>query len=580
MKDRRKRNIIIGSLACLLVFMSVGYAILSATLNIKGKSIFEGNWDIIITNVEMSTTGKGVTGTYSDLAKDNKNLTLSVELQKPKDEVIYTITVKNQGSIDASLKAVNLESTNANEYIEAINTAELGTALFAGQSMTFDIRIRFRDLDISTLPGNIIAQYNFSLTYLQYTESSIVKNQEGLSNNSSFSITSGGVIYDYDYNSGGEYVTIPSSVDGIKVTDIEANIFRKGNVLCYSIVDATAPVFISDGTYASKYGCIIKDEKNFEIIKSILAENDTDVASAGYYHINEIYFPNVGGKGTAIFKNMVDIENRTVTISEELYKIKYLNLSNVDISEISASQFVGLGIEELILPKKLTTIGDHAFANNNIKNLIIPNSVTSVGNGAFGGNKMQNVQILNPDLDICSTNIFEKYGVNGTDATIQTLTLDSKIACSSGAASIKNLRLLNSVKQAMEFYNKNIETVTIGKNVETIVGGAFEQNKLTSITLPRSVKTIGNSAFAHNELKTVVIENGVETIGNYAFTHNKLTSITLPRSVKAIRERAFAYNPSSENPNPVTVTLKGRKSTDNDITIGTDTNANYIYELD
>ena len=52
MKDRRKRNIIIGSLACLLVFMSVGYAILSATLNIKGTSIFEGNWDIIITNVE------------------------------------------------------------------------------------------------------------------------------------------------------------------------------------------------------------------------------------------------------------------------------------------------------------------------------------------------------------------------------------------------------------------------------------------------------------------------------------------------------------------------------------------------
>ena len=577
MKDRRKRNIIIGSLACLLVFMSVGYAILSATLNIKGTSIFEGNWDIIITNVEMSTTGKGVTGTYSDLAEDNKNLTLTAELQKPKDEVIYTITVKNQGSVDASLKAVNLESTNANEYIEAINTAELGTALFAGQSMTFDVKIRFRDLDISTLPGNLTAQYNFSLTYLQYTESSIAKNQEGLSNNSSFSVTSTGVIYDYDYNSGGEYVTIPSSIDGIKVTDISENIFRKGNILCYIMVDAAAPVFISDGTDASKNGCIIKDEKNFEIIKSILAENNSDGAS--YYHINEIYFPNAGD--STMWKKMVDIENRTVTTSEELYKVKYLNLSNVDISEISASQFVGLGIEELILPKKLTTIGDYAFANNNIKNLIIPNSVTSVGKAAFGSNKMQNVQILNPDLDICSTNIFEKYGINGTDTTIQTLTLDSKIACSSGAASIKNLRLLNSVKQvkAMEFDSKNIETVTIGKNVETIGDGAFVYNKLKTLTIPSSVKSISNS-FGGNQLETVVIENGVETIGNDTFAFNKLTSITLPKSVKTIGERVFAYNPSSENPNPVTVTLKGRKSTDNDITIGTDTNANYIYELD
>lgn len=577
MKDRRKRNIIIGSLACLLVFMSVGYAILSATLNIKGTSIFEGNWDIIITNVEMSTTGKGVTGTYSDLAEDNKNLTLSVELQKPKDEVIYTITVKNQGSIDASLKAVNLESTNANEYIEAINTAELGTALFAGQSMTFDVKIRFRDLDISTLPGNITAQYNFSLTYLQYTESSIAKNQAGLSNNSSFSITPAGQIYDYDYSVGGEYVTIPSSIDGIKVTDINKNIFKKGNVLYYFIVDAAAPNFVSDGTEAPKEGYIIKDEENFEIIKTILAESDSGLTN--YYHVNEIYIPNAGD--STILKKMVDIENRTVTIPNEYYKIKYLNLSNVDITEISASQFVGLGIEELILPKKLTTIGDYAFANNNIKNLIIPNSVTSVGKAAFGSNKMQNVQILNPDLDICSTNIFEKYGINGTDTTIQTLTLDSKIACSSGAASIKNLRLLNSVKQvkAMEFDSKNIETVTIGKNVETIGDGAFVYNKLKTLTIPSSVKAISNS-FGGNQLETVVIENGVETIGNDAFALNKLTSITLPKSVKTIGKRAFAYNPSSENPNPVTVTLKGRKSTDNDITIGTDTNANYIYELD
>lgn len=577
MKDRRKRNIIIGSLACLLVFMSVGYAILSATLNIKGTSIFEGNWDIIITNVEMSTTGKGVTGTYSDLAEDNKNLTLSVELQKPKDEVIYTITVKNQGSIDASLKAVNLESTNANEYIEAINTAELGTALFAGQSMTFDVKIRFRDLDISTLPGNITAQYNFSLTYLQYTESSIAKNQAGLSNNSSFSITPAGQIYDYDYSVGGEYVTIPSSIDGIKVTDINKNIFKKGNVLYYFIVDAAAPKFVSDGTEAPKEGYIIKDEENFEIIKTILAESDSGLTN--YYHVNEIYIPNAGD--STILKKMVDIENRTVTIPNEYYKIKYLNLSNVDITEISASQFVGLGIEELILPKKLTTIGDYAFANNNIKNLIIPNSVTSVGKAAFGSNKMQNVQILNPDLDICSTNIFEKYGINGTDTTIQTLTLDSKIACSSGAASIKNLRLLNSVKQvkAMEFDSKNIETVTIGKNVETIGDGAFVYNKLKTLTIPSSVKAISNS-FGGNQLETVVIENGVETIGNDAFALNKLTSITLPKSVKTIGKRAFAYNPSSENPNPVTVTLKGRKSTDNDITIGTDTNANYIYELD
>ena len=70
MRDRKKRNITIISLCCLLVFMAVGYAVLSQTLNIDGTAnltvylgdsdfAYNGGFDGGVTNV---TIGEGITG--------------------------------------------------------------------------------------------------------------------------------------------------------------------------------------------------------------------------------------------------------------------------------------------------------------------------------------------------------------------------------------------------------------------------------------------------------------------------------------------------------------------------------------
>ena len=69
MRDRKKRNIIIGVLCCLLVVMGIGYAILSQTLNISGIANMKGDWNVKITNVELvNTTGmaKEVSSSFTD----------------------------------------------------------------------------------------------------------------------------------------------------------------------------------------------------------------------------------------------------------------------------------------------------------------------------------------------------------------------------------------------------------------------------------------------------------------------------------------------------------------------------------
>ena len=46
MRDRKKRNIIIGALCSLLIIMGIGYAIPSQTLNISGIANMKGNIDV------------------------------------------------------------------------------------------------------------------------------------------------------------------------------------------------------------------------------------------------------------------------------------------------------------------------------------------------------------------------------------------------------------------------------------------------------------------------------------------------------------------------------------------------------
>ena len=49
--NRKKRNIIIATLACLLIFMGVGYSVLSETIKISSKTNVKGKWNIKLTSL-------------------------------------------------------------------------------------------------------------------------------------------------------------------------------------------------------------------------------------------------------------------------------------------------------------------------------------------------------------------------------------------------------------------------------------------------------------------------------------------------------------------------------------------------
>ena len=167
MRDRKKRNIIIGALCCLLVFMGIGYAILSQTLNISGTANMKGNWNVRITNMELlseNKTGRAVEISHSFT---DTTATFTADLYMPGDSIEYRVTVENQGNIDAVLNDIIQTKTNKDKNLKFSNSLIGTEVLTSGSKMSFTMKVEIPE-DAETLPEVKVSKYEIKLIYIQY----------------------------------------------------------------------------------------------------------------------------------------------------------------------------------------------------------------------------------------------------------------------------------------------------------------------------------------------------------------------------------------------------------------------------
>ncbi len=107
MNSRDYKIIAIIALCLGIIGLSIAFAAMSTTLNIKSVTRYGGNeWNIHFANIDEGT----VTGTASkgSVSLTSSTITISdIVLNKPGDAVTYTFDIVNAGAINAKIETIN-----------------------------------------------------------------------------------------------------------------------------------------------------------------------------------------------------------------------------------------------------------------------------------------------------------------------------------------------------------------------------------------------------------------------------------------------------------------------------------------
>ena len=226
MRDRKKRNIIIGSLCCLLVFMGIGYALLNQRLTIKGQEIIMGEWDVRITNI----TSKNPVGKAKDVSHSftNTSATFEADLWLPGDSIEYEVTVENKGNVVAALQTVTPSTVASDNSVKFTHT-EIPQILQPGDAKTFTMKVEFLE-SASSIPSNKDVKYTLDIIYVQNDGKSEVAKATESSDSSCFMISDNGTIVSYDYDCGPNIV-VPAKVGNIEVKNVLPLFFASDGII-------------------------------------------------------------------------------------------------------------------------------------------------------------------------------------------------------------------------------------------------------------------------------------------------------------------------------------------------------------
>lgn len=482
MADRKKKKIVITILVCMLVFIAVGYALLTQAIKIGIEGKLDGVWDVYISNIKLKdSTGKAEEVTPASVS-DKVNANFAVDLYMPGDSVEYEVTVKNDGNIDATLRTITTNATNTNEDIRFTNTIKQGEVLKKNSETKFTFKIIFDERATSLPTNSDPIEVTMKLDYLQNTGNSLYVPTNITTDNTCFSYNASGVITKYDYSCGNE-VSIPESIDGVNIKGIATDAFVSS--------DKTKP------------------------LQSINMENATYLTSFSFSDFTNL-------KYATLPKNLTSIPQKA------FYNCPLTTINLPDtLVTIGNYAFQGTGISgTLYLPSSLKTIGVSAFQGLKLTGtLTIPDSVVTISNEAFYNNKITNLIISqNSNLTTIGNNAFKQNQISNAIALPKSLTSIGNSAFSS------NL----------------IPKLALNYGLKSIGIEAFASNKISgTINIPVTVKTINSQAFKSNQINAVIFNKNSEltTLGTWAFANNQISNaIMIPKGLTKISSYVFANN--------------------------------------
>ena len=578
MRDRKKRNIIIGSLCCLLVFMGIGYAILSQTLNISGIANMKGNWNVRITNMELLSENK--TGRAEEVSHSftDTTATFTADLYMPGDSIEYRVTVENQGNIDALLKSITPTTTNKSEGIKFSHSEIDNTVLTAGKTITFTMKVEFLE-SATSIPNVENVKYNLELAYVQYNGGEYTPAVE-TTEEDCFWVSDDGTLLSYDRSCGTDNLVIPAKINNIPVKRVAP--------LAFASTGANAQTSTGEYIYIFK-----NEEAKTKYIENMRKEGSTDA------EINEIMQTSYINGSAEL--NALKLKTRKEDVIEngDKYKINKDATGSIKLEKTTSTDYDFIHYDNgysfdfwyyCVTSEKCELLKEYFRSKDPAINYGITDSsyyeylysfeqTTSNGGGHYIGHHFG---MLN-NLEYISFNgLSNQYGVFKTFdfsqaiymeelsyyATVMLTSDDSEQRISKVILppNIKTINLpfakevifpSNSITEVIFPGTAYIESIVFPKTLKAIGNAALLESSLTSVVIPSSVVRIGSNAFTgprlgQGNIETLKFEKDSHLIAIYgsdgseydkgAFEGNKLSNVIIPKSVEYIGYHAFAEN--------------------------------------
>ena len=178
MKKRRTRRIL---LLAIVLFISIGFAVISSSVSINGLFNFTQNsWSIVFKNVVVDDTS--VTKTAPTINQDEDTITFSAELNKPDDYYSFNVDVENDSTLDAMLGSITVTGITSqySDYLDCIVTYSNGVTphpndiLYKTARVTFNIKLLYKDINTSQMPNNPLSPtVSITINYRQANNNAV-----------------------------------------------------------------------------------------------------------------------------------------------------------------------------------------------------------------------------------------------------------------------------------------------------------------------------------------------------------------------------------------------------------------------
>ena len=600
MRDRKKRNIIIGSLCCLLVFMGIGYALLNQRLTIKGQEIVMGEWDVRITNI----TSKNPVGKAKDVSHSftNTSATFEADLWLPGDSIEYEVTVENKGNVVAALQTVTPSTVASDNSVKFTHT-EIPQILQPGDVKTFTMKVEFLE-SASSIPSNKDVKYTLDIVYVQNDGKSEVVKATEASDSSCFMISDNGTIVSYDYDCGPNIV-VPAKVGNIEVKNVLPLFFASDGVILTRLdgyddensenYQKNVFVFINESKKEKFLDWLDKnystlDDYTKEALKSV-KENSYIYGSSEYKalslqiyditndsHINGYYIISKWSDGTPRFENCYSYnlnEANIFTIYGSMYAVVDLPFGNYCTTK-EACELLKTWFKGKDPAKEYATNTYYEYMGNEVMDNESRDAYQSYGAYYTIDELPTKPHIFYPIL------YFAPKYLKDSGISIKSIDFSNAVNITgsfrmynfdvygSGELFDKINKIVLPPNAYTIFQVEGFDNVVFPKNSATKVIGSIASSNLLSLTIPASVRTIRNLVDPESgtefvsPLKTLTFDKNSKLVAIYGddleskepacsqecymlngqsyFSHAKLSSISLPKSLKYIGKGVLANN--------------------------------------